>query len=211
MITSAKGRLFISRNEWKPRSKICGWDETRQLYFPYKDYKGFWTFGIGHLLGDGKQAPGPEWTVGRTEAQVDELFASDLKRYEQAVLNNVTVPLEQNEFDALVDFCFNEGTKSVLPSQNSAIRALNEGKRELVPALLLPWDKTDGVHDAGLKKRRQAEGYLFTHPYPVENAPLLPPPVENPPNLTPIALAHFVPPPQPVVPWWKQLLAMFGL
>lgn len=161
METSAAGRAFIANNEWKPKSKVCGWDEKKQLYLPYKDYKGFWTLGIGHLI-----VGNEDFSAGRTEQQVDELFARDLKKYERAVLENVTVPLTQNEFDALVDFCFNEGVGAVSPLKNSAIKALNLGHRELVPRLLLPWDVTAGVHDKGLRNRRIAEGKLFMQAEP---------------------------------------------
>ncbi len=183
MITSKLGRQFLSHNEWIPRTAVCGWDEAKQLYFPYLDYVGkkllkageqeeaqkYLTVGIGHLVGAGN------FSAGLTEDQVAELFAQDLGKYEAAVSENVTVPLEQHEFDALVSFCFNEGVGAVNPAKNSAIRALNQGKRQLVPSLLLPWDITNGRHDPGLRNRRKAEGYLFSHPYPVEAVELPPP------------------------------------
>ncbi len=49
-------------------------DEGRELK-PYKDTKGLWTIGIGHLLG--AQIP-PQFVAGITDAQCDDLFSADL-------------------------------------------------------------------------------------------------------------------------------------
>lgn len=172
MKTSKLGQLFLQKQEWVRRSKRCGWNEANQRYYPYRDYKGFWTFGCGHLIGDGKAYPGPEWWEGKTEEETDELFARDLVRFENGIQKHVLTALEQkgdtlaqNEYDALCSFAFNEGPEALNPVKNSAIRALLQGRRDLVPSLLLPWDISAGQHDPGLRNRRKAEGYLFSHPY----------------------------------------------
>lgn len=167
---SPTGCTFIAKQEWRPFSPRCGWNNDLGLYFPYKDYKGFWTFGIGHLI-----LTGEDFNDGRTFQQVDELFKVDLVKYETPVqyLNSLLAAkgiaqLEDHEFDPLVDFAFNEGVGSLDPTGNSAVRALLAGRRQDVPALLLPWDVTGGVHDPGLHHRRESEGYVWSHPYPTE-------------------------------------------
>lgn len=171
MKTSTLGRAFIEKNEWVARSVRCGWDEARQLYLPYLDYNGFPTFGIGHLIQHGEN-----FSAGRTAQQVEDLFAFDLIRFEDAVAQYVKVDLEQHEYDALVDFAYNTGAGKLNPNDNTnnpggntAIRMLNMGRKDLVPQYLLPYDMSAGRHDKNLRNRRIAEGYVWTHPYPEEH------------------------------------------
>lgn len=46
-----------------------------------------------------------------TAAQADEILSRDLALFEKAVASSVTVPLKQNEFDALVSLAFNIGQR----------------------------------------------------------------------------------------------------
>lgn len=84
----------------------------------YKDTKGIWTIGIGHT--------GPEvvqgLTITREHAMV--LFATDVKWAEDAV-NQVKVPLEQHQFDALVSFVFNVGASAF--KRSTMLKVLNLG------------------------------------------------------------------------------------
>lgn len=68
----------------------------------YKDTVGVWTIGVGHT--------GPEVKEGLvwTNSQVMVAFRDDVKWAEDAV-NALNVPLNQNQFDAMVDFVFNIG------------------------------------------------------------------------------------------------------
>lgn len=159
MKTSAVGRDFISHWEWVPRSRRCGWDPVRQLYFPYKDYRGFPTFGLGHLI-----RPNEDFSRGETEDRVMQIFESDLIPVERAIEEHVTVKLTQHNFDALSDFGFNEGTGRLDPTRNTAIRMLNLGKFSMVPKLLEAWCMSAGQHDEGLLNRRKAEGVLWNTP-----------------------------------------------
>lgn len=166
MKTSATGEAFIAHWEWIPRSKRCGWDPVRQLYFPYKDYRGFPTMGIGHLI-----RKDDDFSNGLTEDGVQQLFAGDLAPVETAIEKYVVVPLTQHQFDALVDFGFNAGTERLNPFDNpsnpggnSAIRLLNAGRYELVPEHLEAYCKSAGQDDPGLLSRRKAEGAMWRMP-----------------------------------------------
>lgn len=166
MRTSAIGQAFIAHWEWIPRSTRCGWDPLRQLYFPYKDYRGFPTFGIGHLIRSGE-----DFSSGLTEFAVMQIFAGDLVPVEEAIKKYVTMPLTQHQFDALVDFGFNEGTERLNPNDtpsnpggNSAIKLLNMGRYELVPEHLEAYCNSAGQHDPGLLNRRKAEGTVWGMP-----------------------------------------------
>ena len=69
----------------------------------YRCTSGIWTIGYGHT--------GITVKSGDiiTEAAANEFFEQDIKFFENAVNTLVTVKLNQNQFDALVSFCFNVG------------------------------------------------------------------------------------------------------
>lgn len=73
----------------------------------YQDVVGVWTIGYGHTkaAGDPIPARGMKITADRAEA----ILRADLGQYEQAVEQAVKVPLSDNQFAALVSFCFNVG------------------------------------------------------------------------------------------------------
>jgi len=47
---------------------------------PYKDSRGLWTVGVGHLIGDGKTLP-KEWDREFSNQEVRELFEKDFKEH----------------------------------------------------------------------------------------------------------------------------------
>jgi lysozyme len=71
----------------------------------------------------------------------------------------VTVPLTQNQFDALVDFTFNVGQGNLASS--TLLRELNAGNTAGAAAQFLVWVYAKGVELPGLVTRRQAEAALF--------------------------------------------------
>ena len=79
---------------------------------PYNDPAGNAIIGYGHLLHPGEvdatdvaNYPNP---IG--QATATRFFTQDTVSAVNAVNNDVTVPLAQDQFDALVDFTYNEGT-----------------------------------------------------------------------------------------------------
>ena len=125
---------------------------------PYKCPAGLWTVGVGHLIGDGKTLP-DSWNKTFTLDEVYDILAKDVARFERGVNKYITVPLRQNEFDALVSFSFNLGL-GVL--QRSTLRqALNRGDKEMAIQSLLKYNKAGGKVLKGLDKRRKDEAALF--------------------------------------------------
>jgi lysozyme len=125
---------------------------------PYKCPAGLWTVGVGHLIGDGKTLP-DSWNKTFTLDEVYDILAKDVARFERGVSKYITVPLRQNEFDALVSFSFNLGL-GVL--QRSTLRqALNRGDKEGAIASLLKYNKAGGKVLKGLDNRRKDEAALF--------------------------------------------------
>ncbi len=92
-----------------------------------------------------------------TQEQADEILASDLAAVEINVNDNVTVHINQNQFDAFVSFDFNTSGLD----RSSALRAFNLNRPDLVPEDLMKWVYAGGRVLKGLVRRRIAEGKLF--------------------------------------------------
>jgi lysozyme len=69
------------------------------------------------------------------------------------------VPLEQNEFDALVAWTYNLGSTNL--NNSTMLKVLNAGDKEDVPAQMKRWNKAGGKVLEGLVRRREAEAALF--------------------------------------------------
>jgi lysozyme len=124
----------------------------------YKCPAGVWTIGIGST----RYADGTPVKVNQalpTEAAALQLLAQTLAPYEHAV-NAVKVELTQNEFDALVCFCYNIGTGNFVSSTLVKMLKADEPKSEIA-AQFLRWNKAGGKVLAGLTRRRNAEAELF--------------------------------------------------
>lgn len=143
MTTSPKGRKLIESFE--------GLSLTA-----YQDQRGIWTIGYGHT--------GPEVTKGLvwTQDMADATLAADLTVAEGAVNRLVHVPLNQNQFDALVSLCYNIGQGNFASS--TVLHATNLQLWDSAASAFLMWCKVNGVENAGLMRRREAERNLFLTP-----------------------------------------------
>lgn len=94
-----------------------------------------------------------------TEAQARALLAATLVTYEDAVNRYVKVPLNQNQFDALVDFAYNAGAKNLLTS--TLLKKLNAGDYAGASKEFGKWVYGGTKKLNGLVKRREAERQLF--------------------------------------------------
>jgi len=119
----------------------------------YKDAVGLATIGVGHLIKAG------EVFTTITQQQAEDLLRKDLVQFENGINQLVTVPLTQNQFDALVSFTFNLGVGSLKSS--TLLKKLNAKDYAGASAEFLRWDKAGGNTLAGLTKRRLAEKALF--------------------------------------------------
>jgi lysozyme len=72
---------------------------------------------------------------------------------------HVKTDINQDEFDALVDFAFNCGCGNL--NNSTLLKKLNAGDMEGAAEEFLKWDMAAGHHLAGLAKRRHAEATLF--------------------------------------------------
>ena len=118
----------------------------------YQDVVGVWTNGYGNTHG---VVPGS--TITLDTAKLD--LVNNIGEAETAVNQMVTVPLNQNQFDALVDFVFNLGAGNFKSS--TLLRKLNLGDYAGASLELPKWDLAGGKVVQGLLRRRLAEQELF--------------------------------------------------
>ena len=121
--------------------------------FPYPDVVGKPTVGYGHLI-----KPGEDFTAGLTEPQASDLLVKDSAFADEIVNSEVKVALNQGEFDALSDFCYNLGDRL---HGSTLLRLLNAGDYQGAEAQLTAWVYAGGRPNAGLKARRILEMGLW--------------------------------------------------
>lgn len=122
----------------------------------YKCPADVWTIGYGNTFyKNGTKVKQGDYI---TQQQSEDLLIDLLPRYEKTVLSNIKVPLTQNQFDALVSFCWNCGSSKTLFSLIN-----NKASEEEIKKF---WEnnyiKGGGKILPGLVKRRKAEFNLFT-------------------------------------------------
>lgn len=123
----------------------------------YLDVVGIWTIGIGHTGPvDGKPVT-QGMTITKDKSR--ELLLKDLKRFERAVNNSVTVPLKQNQYDALVSLAFNIGEGAF--SRSTLVRKLNQNDIKGASEQFLVWKNAGGRVVNGLLSRRKREKAMF--------------------------------------------------
>ncbi|UNE54372.1 lysozyme [Bartonella machadoae] len=123
----------------------------------YKDAIGIWTIGYGHTNSAGKPFVHKGMTI--TEEQAEEFLCHDLQQFENTVERVVQVSLTDEQFAALVSFCYNVGTAAFCNS--TLLKKLNQGEYEAVPFELQKWTKAGGKRLQGLVHRRTAEAGLW--------------------------------------------------
>jgi len=117
----------------------------------YQDGAGVWTIGYGHA--------GARKDEYETQAQAETDLCADVEAAESAVSSMVHARLNQNQFDALVSFTFNEGAGRLRSS--TLLWLLNSGKYAEAAQQFPRWDIVAGEVSPGLLKRRVAEQALF--------------------------------------------------
>jgi lysozyme len=149
MELSEKGVQFVARFE--------GWRADL-----YNDPAGHCTIGYGHLvhMGPCNGSEPEKFKRGITKEQGLKLLKKDAASAAAAVEEKVTVPLNQAQFDALVDFVFNLGAGNFASS--TLLKKLNQKQYSEVPSELNRWVFAGGKVLPGLVTRRKAEGTLFS-------------------------------------------------
>lgn len=128
----------------------------------YRDPVGVWTIGYGHTDSAGH----PRWRddpgLTLTDRDAEIILQRDLEQYENAVRSSVHVPLNENQFGALVGFTYNLGPGNLRSS--TLLKKLNAGDYAGAADEFPRWNKAGGKVLSGLVRRRAAERELFLKP-----------------------------------------------
>jgi GH24 family phage-related lysozyme (muramidase) len=118
----------------------------------YLDAVGIWTIGYGTT-----ENIGPGMRI--SQAQAESFLMRDVAKFEAAIASVVKVPLNTDQFSALVSFTYNVGATAF--AESTLLQLLN--KRDYLAAAdqLLRWNKGGDLELPGLTRRRQAERSLF--------------------------------------------------
>ena len=128
---------------------------------PYRCPAGVPTIGYGSTrYADGRAVQMSDPAI--TQDQADDIMRTTLKDYENAVSRYVTVALNQNQFDALVDFAYNAGAQNLRTS--TLLKLLNQGDYDGAAGEFDKWVYGGGKKLNGLVKRRALERQLFQQP-----------------------------------------------
>jgi GH24 family phage-related lysozyme (muramidase) len=134
---------------------------------PYNDSVDNATIGYGTLLHLGAVTDDDRknYLKGISKDEAKNLLVAKVREFEPKLNTAVKVDLNQNQFDALIDWTYNLGSSKLNENNCTWLRELNQGYYDKVPAGLLMWNKAskDGVMVdlPGLTTRRQEEGALF--------------------------------------------------
>lgn len=117
------------------------------------------TIGYGHLIKQGEN-----FRNGISEAKATELLRADIAIAERAVRDNITVPLSQNQFDALTSLAYNIGAKNFADS--TVVKYVNNPNfhSSVYPNLesaWKAWNRSQGEISNGLINRRQNEWDMY--------------------------------------------------
>ncbi|HCE7950020.1 lysozyme [Pseudomonas aeruginosa] len=118
----------------------------------YQDSVGVWTIGYGTTRGVTRYM-----TI--TVEQAERMLSNDLQRFEPELDRLVKVPLNQNQWDALMSFVYNLGAANL--ESSTLRRLLNAGDYAGAAEQFLRWNKAGGKVLPGLVRRRASERELF--------------------------------------------------
>lgn len=114
---------------------------------------GVWTIGYGHTKGvkKGDKITGEE---------AEMFLKSDLRTFEIGVECLIKKQLTDNQFSSLVSFAYNLGLNNLKSSTLLKKVNANPNDKAIVDEFI-KWIYAGGKQLEGLKRRRQAEAYLY--------------------------------------------------
>lgn len=160
MQTSPAGRTAIKRREGEKLKA-------------YKDTVGVWTIGVGHTSAAGAPDVTPKLAI--TKAESDAILSRDLESFEAGVNSAVKVPLNQDQFDALVSLAFNIGVGRF--KKSTLVKRLNNGDYAGAGAAFLMWNSPPEIIGRRRTEQRQFLGAKGgQHPAKAPSVPVKPKP-----------------------------------
>lgn len=139
----------------KGKQLIKKYEGCRLVAYKAVPSETYWTIGWGHYGADVAK------DQRITQKQADILFDKDLEIYEQHV-RKIGMTFTQNQFDALVSFCYNCGARNLQ-------RLCNERTIPSISKWITAYNKSGGKILKGLVRRREEEKGLFDSGVSVED------------------------------------------
>ena len=126
---------------------------------PYRCPANVPTIGYGNTYyPDGKKVTLQDTPI--TEARATELLLILLDSFEKSVDSFCRDDINQNQFDALVSFCYNVGAGNLKSS--TLLKKVNVNPSDpTIAAEFMRWNKAGGKTLPGLVRRREAEAELY--------------------------------------------------
>jgi lysozyme len=93
------------------------------------------------------------------ESGAEALLEEDLKGYCNQVALRVRVPVNDNQFGAMVSLAYNIGLSAL--GNSTVLRRVNQSNFHEAAEAFLLWNQCQGKVLPGLQKRREAEKKLF--------------------------------------------------
>ena len=123
----------------------------------YHDSRGIVTIGYGHT----GFLNGEPLKIGDTitQQQAEDLLKSDLFVREKGINQLIEVIIDQDKFDAVIDFVYNEGINAFRGS--NLLNLINKGLFPQASQEFQKWVRAGDQILPGLVKRRAAESILF--------------------------------------------------
>lgn len=122
---------------------------------------------------------GVEMGMVWTREQAEAALRREMAKFEAAVTQLVTVPLNQNEFDALCLLTYNIGIGAF--SHSTVLKRLNKEDRMGAAQAFHLWNKVGKYVEPGLVSRRASESALFLKPVAEPSEPFMPQTVDPSP------------------------------
>ena len=95
-----------------------------------------------------------------SEARATDIFLNVIKHYERSVDSFCRDDINQNQFDALVSFCYNLGAGAL--KKSTLLKKVNADSNDpSIKLEFLKWNKSGGKVLNGLTLRRNAESELY--------------------------------------------------
>ena len=126
---------------------------------PYKCPAGIPTIGYGATFyPNGKKVTMDDPAI--TEQQATDMLKNMLEGFEKHVDSYCIDTVNQNQFDALVSFCYNVGPANLKSS--TLLKKVNANPNDpAIRAEFVKWTKGGGKTLPGLVRRREAEANLY--------------------------------------------------
>lgn len=153
-------RIFIPNPPVRPNYNL---NYSEWIVDLIKDDEGFRPnqypdFGGGNnLIGFGhKIQPGEEGLVEVSESEAHDILIRDMDKVAGSLRRNVSTPLNQNQFDALVSIAYNTGVTEFYKSNVYSL--IKSGNMDAAKRAILTFNTLGSEHIA---RRRSVESFLF--------------------------------------------------